>query len=217
MLGNAQGFVHSSIPLAGATVEALGSKLKTWTTTTTYNPADINAENLKQYDAIFLASTTGCFLDAMTGQPVPSRAEIETRRAALLDFVRSGKGLAGVHAATDSYLAELPSLRLNDVSIAPDLVRQNERMLTGGFYAEVELAYVANPGGGHPFGVISIRPIQLSTRHAVVRADIGPRSGIAGISGRVMAAWPMPRKAVAVPKRSATSQIASPPSPQKCG
>jgi ATP-dependent Lon protease len=70
-------------------------------------------------------------------------------------------------AATDSYLAELPSLRLNDVSIAPDLVRQNERMLTGGFYAEIELAYVANPGGGRPFGVISIRPIQLSTRHAL--------------------------------------------------
>jgi len=72
-------------------------------------------------------------------------------------------------AATDSYLAELPSLRLNDASIAPALVRENDRMLTGGFYAEVELAYVASPGpgGGRPFGVISIKPIQLSTRHAL--------------------------------------------------
>src|SRR5206468_3119175 len=69
-LGNAQGFVHSSIPLAAATVEALGNKLKTWTTTITYNPADINTENLKQYDAVFLSSTTGCFLDAVPGQPV---------------------------------------------------------------------------------------------------------------------------------------------------
>src|SRR5262245_26083591 len=75
VLGNAQGFVHSSIPLAAATVEALGTKLKTWTTTITYNPADINAENLKQYDAVFLASTTGCFLDTVPGQPVPSRTE----------------------------------------------------------------------------------------------------------------------------------------------
>jgi ATP-dependent Lon protease len=70
-------------------------------------------------------------------------------------------------AATDSYLAELPSLRLNDVSIPPALVLENDRMLTGGFYAEVELAYVANPGGGRPFGVVSIRPIQLSSRHAL--------------------------------------------------
>jgi type 1 glutamine amidotransferase len=108
-LGNAQGFVHSSIPLASATVEAMGNKLKTWTTTITYNPADINTENLKQYDAVFLSSTTGCFLDAVPGQPVPSKAEIEARRAALLAFVRSGKGLAGIHAATDSYHGTCPS------------------------------------------------------------------------------------------------------------
>ena len=109
VLGNAQGFVHSSIPLAGATVEAMGNKLKTWTTTITYNPADINTENLKQYDAVFLASTTGCFLDAVPGQPVPSKAEIDARRAALLAFVRGGKGLAGIHAATDSYHGTCPT------------------------------------------------------------------------------------------------------------
>jgi hypothetical protein len=46
VLGNAQGFVHSSIPLAAATIEALGNKLETWTTTITYDPADINTENV---------------------------------------------------------------------------------------------------------------------------------------------------------------------------
>ena len=51
VLGKAQGFVHSSIPLAAKTVEALGTKTKAWATTITYDPADINAENLKQYDA----------------------------------------------------------------------------------------------------------------------------------------------------------------------
>jgi type 1 glutamine amidotransferase len=109
VLGNAQGFVHSSIPLAGATVEALGNKTKAWTTTITYNPADINTENLKQYDAVFLASTTGCFLDAVPGQPPASKAEVDARRAALLTFVRSGKGLAGIHAATDSYHSPCPN------------------------------------------------------------------------------------------------------------
>src|SRR4029453_7491257 len=63
VLGKAQGFVHSSIPLATKTVEALGTKTKAWSTVITFDPADINAENLKQYDAVFLASTTGMFLD----------------------------------------------------------------------------------------------------------------------------------------------------------
>src|SRR5262249_32258667 len=45
---------------------------------------------------------TGCFLDGTPGAPAP-KAEVEARRAALLAFVRGGKGLAGVHAATDSY------------------------------------------------------------------------------------------------------------------
>jgi len=98
VLGKAQGFVHSSIPLAAKTVEALGDKTKAWSTTITYDPADINAENLKQYDAVFLASTTGTFLDD-PNDPAATAA----RRKALLDFVRGGKGLAGIHAATDSY------------------------------------------------------------------------------------------------------------------
>ena len=93
----AGGFVHASIPLAAKMVEALGNKGNLWTTTVSYDPKDINAENLKQYDLIFLDSTTACFLDD------EDQAATAARRAAFLDFVRSGKGVAGVHAATDSY------------------------------------------------------------------------------------------------------------------
>jgi ATP-dependent Lon protease len=39
---------------------------------------------------------------------------------------------ARLEARSDSYLATLPSLRLNDVRISDPLVRENERMLTGG-------------------------------------------------------------------------------------
>src|SRR6185503_9180273 len=42
VLGHASGFVHSSIPLTAATVDEMGKKLGTWTTVTTYDPADIN-------------------------------------------------------------------------------------------------------------------------------------------------------------------------------
>lgn len=98
VLGRAAGFVHSSIPLAAKTVDALGSKTGAWKTTITYDAADINTANLQQYDAIFLDSTTGCFLDDPN-----DKAATDARRAALLAFIRGGKGIAALHAASDSY------------------------------------------------------------------------------------------------------------------
>lgn len=104
VLGRAAGFVHSSIPLAARTVEEIGKKTGAWSTTITYDAADITDQNLKQYDAIFLSSTTGAFLDDPN-----DAAATAARRKALLDFVRNGKGLAGIHAATDSYHQNRPS------------------------------------------------------------------------------------------------------------
>ena len=89
---------------AARTIEEMGKKTGAWTTTITYDPADINEANLKQYDAIFLSSTTGAFLDDPN-----DAAATAARRKALLDFVRGGKGLAGIHAATDSYHQNRPS------------------------------------------------------------------------------------------------------------
>lgn len=75
---------------------------------------------------------------------------------------------ARLDAATDSYVAALPSLRLTDVRIDASMIHDaNERMLTGGFYAEVELEYdatIAQQKHGRPFGIMNLRPIQLSKR-----------------------------------------------------
>ena len=74
---------------------------------------------------------------------------------------------ARLDAKTDSYIATLPSLRLTDVRISPELVNEHERMLTGGFYAEISLNYdaaIAQESKGRPFGVESLREIQLSKR-----------------------------------------------------
>jgi len=74
---------------------------------------------------------------------------------------------ARLDAKTDSYLATLPSLQLKDVCIESKLVNENERMLTGGFYAEVDLEYdasIAQEKNGRPFLIPAIRPIQLSKR-----------------------------------------------------
>jgi len=68
---------------------------------------------------------------------------------------------------TDSFIAQLPSLQLKDVRIQPELVHANERMLTGGFYAEIDVTYdatIAQEKNGRPFGVNSLREIQVSNR-----------------------------------------------------
>jgi ATP-dependent Lon protease len=68
---------------------------------------------------------------------------------------------ARLDAKTDSYMATLPSLRLSDVCISPELVHEHERMLTGGFYAEISLTYdavSAQEHKGRPFGVASLSP-----------------------------------------------------------
>jgi ATP-dependent Lon protease len=78
----------------------------------------------------------------------------------LIDIVR-----AKLDAKTDSFVAELPSLALKDVRIDDALVKQHERMLTDGFYAEVTLSYdaaIAQERGGRPFAIDSLRAIQLS-------------------------------------------------------
>ena len=78
----------------------------------------------------------------------------------LIDIVR-----ARLDARTDSLIAELPSLGIKDVRVDDDLVKQHERMLTDGFYAEVTLSYdatIALEKNGRPFSIDSLRAIQLS-------------------------------------------------------
>ncbi|WP_181308263.1 protease Lon-related BREX system protein BrxL [Rufibacter sp. XAAS-G3-1] len=77
---------------------------------------------------------------------------------------------AKLDSRTDSYVAYLPSLRLNNIRISPEMVSANDRMLTGGFYAELEVEYdnaIAQENNGRPFGITSLRPIQLSQRNVV--------------------------------------------------
>lgn len=95
----------------------------------------------------------------------------EHGRVKLIDIIR-----ARLDVKTDSFVAELPSLRLNDVRIDPELVRTHERMLTGGFYAELEVTYdpsIAGEEGGRAFGIESLREIQLSKRDVLETLSAG--------------------------------------------
>jgi uncharacterized protein (TIGR02653 family) len=93
-----------------------------------------------------------------------SRAR-EKGKVKIIDLLR-----ARLDARADAYKAELPSLQLSDIHISDELVNQHDRMLTGGFYAEVTLEYIAalaRESGGQPFRIESVRPIQMSTRDAL--------------------------------------------------
>jgi len=86
---------------------------------------------------------------------------------------------ARLDAKTDSYLATLPSLRLTDARIEAELVSRHERMLTGGFYAEITLDYdsvIAQEKNGRPFGVKALREIQLSKRDVLEQLAEARRS-----------------------------------------
>lgn len=89
-----------------------------------------------------------------------SRAR-EAGSVKLIDIVR-----AKLDAKNDCYVAELPSLTLKDVQIGDALVKENERMLTGGLYTEVTLEYdsiLAEEKNGRPFRIAALRPIQMSS------------------------------------------------------
>ena len=100
-----------------------------------------------------------------TGEEELFKARVRDRGSIkLIDIVR-----ARLDARTDSPLAELPRLAIKDVRIDDDLVKQHERMLTDGFYAEVTLSYdasIALEKNGRPFAIDGLRAIQLS------RADL---------------------------------------------
>ena len=92
-------------------------------------------------------------------------------RIKIIDLLR-----ARLDSRSDAYKAELPSLQINDIHISADLVDEHQRMLTGGFYAEVTLEYIAalaEDQGGQPFRVEAIRPIQMSTRDALGTLSAG--------------------------------------------
>lgn len=91
------GFRHGSIPVGVETMRRLGSKTGLFNVTHTEDPAAFEADNLKKYDAVFMLNTTGdCF---NTGD----KAVEERLKGNLLAFVNSGKGIIGIHSATDTY------------------------------------------------------------------------------------------------------------------
>jgi type 1 glutamine amidotransferase len=104
------GFYHSSIPLAARAVKALGQTTGAFDVEISEDPAVFEAEILKSFDAVVFDNTTGDWLlpdkETWAGMSKEDQNKARTvadrRRKNLLDFVNSGKGIVGIHAATDS-------------------------------------------------------------------------------------------------------------------
>jgi hypothetical protein len=87
----AKGFKHSTIPLAAESIKHLGEKTKAWTSVISEDPQVFKPQSLAAFDAV-------CF-DQCTGDPFTEK----DLQASLIEFVKSGRGFIGIHAATDCF------------------------------------------------------------------------------------------------------------------
>ena len=89
------GFRHSSIPLSIEIIERLGQRTGNWTTDKASNADEVRqkltGDYLKNVDVVVFANTTGDL-------PMTDEA-----KAAFMQWLRSGRGFVGMHAATDTF------------------------------------------------------------------------------------------------------------------
>jgi type 1 glutamine amidotransferase len=103
------GFRHSSIAIGVKTLSLMGTKTGAYTSFATEDESYFEPQKLKDFDGVFMVSTTGDFLKPTKGDAKEKAAREEVLRKSLMEFVNSGKGLMGLHAATDSYPKSWPS------------------------------------------------------------------------------------------------------------
>lgn len=129
-----EGFFHAKgIPAGNEAMKILGRKTGAWEVTVVTDEYKYFAPaELKQFDAVILNNTTHLQLSP-------------EQKAALLDFVKSGKGLAGIHSASDNF-ADWP---------------EGSEMIGGLF-------------DGHPWGANGTWALKLDEpAHAIVKAFDG--------------------------------------------
>lgn len=87
----AEGYKHSAIPYAAKALELIGKQTGAFTTVASAEMSAFAPDNLQQFDAVLFVSTTQLAFDDLT------------LRQSLMAFVKSGKGIIGIHAATDNF------------------------------------------------------------------------------------------------------------------
>ncbi|HUT23808.1 MAG TPA: ThuA domain-containing protein [Sumerlaeia bacterium] len=86
-----EGFRHGSTPVANKAFEIMGKKTGAFEAVVSEDMKMFDPESLRQFDAVLFNNTTRLSF------------EDPRHRQALMDFVKGGKGVIGVHAATDNF------------------------------------------------------------------------------------------------------------------
>jgi len=90
-----EGFYHKSIPVVNEALKIMGRKTGAYEVAVCTDDYSIfTPAKLRQFDAVCLNNTTHLKFHP---QETPERCK------ALMDFVKGGKGLIGIHAATDNF------------------------------------------------------------------------------------------------------------------
>lgn len=97
------GFRHSSIPVGVKAITMLGDKTGAFLAHHTEDESFFEPEKLRTFDAVLMLNTTGNVLKPRKGSPEEVAQREEMLKKSLVDFVSSGKGLLGIHSATDTY------------------------------------------------------------------------------------------------------------------
>jgi ATP-dependent Lon protease len=118
--------------------------------------SEVIAEGIKEVERIL----TENYVHPDQAELLKSKVK-ETGRFRVIDKVK-----VKLHETEDRYWAELVNLQLTYVNIKEDFIRRYERLLGGGLWGIVDLAYnpeIFHKGAMRPFVIEQIRPIQLET------------------------------------------------------
>ena len=85
-----EGFKHSCVPYWEKVLEVMSEKTGAFECEFSKDMSVFNAQNLKRFDAVCLNNTTHLKFN-------------DEQRKAFMDFIKGGKGLVGIHAATDNF------------------------------------------------------------------------------------------------------------------
>jgi uncharacterized protein len=96
-------FRHPSIPVGVKAITLMGDKTGAYLAQHTEDESFFEPEKLKAFDAVLMLNTTGDCLRPRGGSSEEADRAEDLLKKSLIDCVSGGKGLVGVHAATDTY------------------------------------------------------------------------------------------------------------------
>ena len=107
VFGQCHGFYHKSIPFGAKALQIMGRTTGAFEVVLSDDVAVFDPDRLEQFDGVCMNNTTlrhflpSNFKELPAADKKAAQDREALRKKTLLEFVRSGRGLVGIHAATD--------------------------------------------------------------------------------------------------------------------